>query len=184
MRPPNRFGDWIQEDEIDHLECAQAFTDDDNVCHHLYFHSICEPNTIAKALKTNGWKQTADEEMNAVESINTWKLVPRPEGRKTVSCKWVFKVNHKPDGSVDRFKARLMAKDYLQQPRINYTETFALVVRLNSLRSLLAYAVSKKLLIHQINVATAFLNGSLAEEYMEQPPGYVKKGQEDLVCYL
>jgi len=102
-----------------------------------------------------------------------------------VSCKWVFKVKNKPDGSIDCFKARLVAKGYSQQPGIDYTETFASVVRLNSLRSLLAYAVSKKLLIHQIDVVTAFLNGTLAEEvYMEQPPGYVKKGQEDLVCYL
>jgi len=102
-----------------------------------------------------------------------------------VSCKWVFKVKNKPDGSIDCFKARLVAKGYSQQPGIDYTETFASVVRLNSLRSLLAYAVSKKLLIHQIDVVTAFLNGTLAEEvYMEQPPGYVKKGQENLVCYL
>jgi len=94
-------------------------------------------------------------------------------------------VKNKPDGTVDRFKARLVAKGYSQQPGIDYTETFAPLVRLNSLRSLLAYAVSKKLQIHQMDVVTAFLNGFLAEEvYMEQPPGYVKKGQEDMVCHL
>ena len=102
-----------------------------------------------------------------------------------MSCKWVFKVKNKPNRAVDRFKARLVAKGYSQQPGIDYTETFPPVVRLNSLRSLLAYAVSKKLLIHQMDVVTAFLNGSHEEEiYMEQPSGYVKKGQEDMVCYL
>jgi len=66
-------------------------------------------------------------EINALESTNTWKLVPRPEGKKTVSCKWVFKVKHKPDGSVDRFKARLVVKGYSQQPGIDYIEPFHLL---------------------------------------------------------
>ena len=188
VRPPNRFGDWIQGDKPEHLESVQAPVCDDSIRHCLYFHSIHEPATIAEALETpeaNEWKRAADEEMKSLENMNTWKLVPLPEGRKTVNCRWVFKVKNKPDGTVDRFKARLVAKGYSQQPGIDYTETFAPVVRLNSLRSLLAYAVCNKLLIHQMDVVTAFLNGSLEEEvYMEQPPGYVKQGQEDLVCYL
>lgn len=106
----------------------------------MYFHNIHEPTTFAEALQTPEaplWKQAADEEMKALESMNTWKLVPRPEGRNTVSCRWVFKVKNKPNGTADRFKARLVAKGYSQQPGIDYTETFAPVVRLNSLRCLL-----------------------------------------------
>ena len=88
-------------------------------------------------------------------------------------------------GSVERFKARLVAKGYAQKPGIDFSETFAPVVRLNTLRSLLAYAVQNKMLIHQMDVNTAFSNGHLKDEvYMEQPPGYVSEGQEDLVCYL
>jgi len=117
--------------------------------------------------------------------MNTWKLVSLPEGRKPVGCKWVFKVKSKPDGNVERFKACLVAKGFSQQPGTDFNETFASVVRLNSLRSLLAYAVNKKLIIHQMDVNTAFLNGHLQEDiYMEQPPGYVIEGKEDLVCYL
>ena len=145
----------------------QAPVRDDSIRHCLYFHSIHEPATIAEALatpKADEWKHAAHEEMKALENMNTWKLVPLPEGRKTVNCRWVFKVKNKPDGTVDRSKARLVAKGYSQQPGIGYTETFAPVVRLNSLCSLLAYAACNKLLIHQMDVVTAFLNGSLEED--------------------
>ena len=100
--------------------------------------------------------------------------------KKAVGCKWVFKVKSKPDGTIERFKARLVAKGFSQQPGTDFDETFAPVVRMNTLRSLLAYAVKNKLLIHQMDIITAFLHGNLLEEvYMEQPPGYIKEGQEN-----
>lgn len=108
-----------------------------------------------------------------------------PDGRKTVGCKWVFRVKNKSDGTIERFKARLVAKGFIQQPGTDFNETFAPVVRLNNLRSLLAYAIQNKLLIHQMDIVTAFLHGHLQEEvYMEQPPEYVKEGQKSLVCLL
>ena len=123
--------------------------------------------------------------MKALEAMNAWKLVPLPEGKKPVGCRWVFKVKNKPDVTVERFKARLVAEGYSQKPGIDFSQTFALVVRLNTLRSLLALAVKKKLIIHQMDVNTTFLNGYLEDEvYMEQPPGYVREGQEQLVCRL
>ena len=154
----------------------------------LYFNNINEPRTIDEALKTPEaveWKQAADEEMQAHETMNTWKLVPLSQRRKPVLCKWIFKVKDKSDGKIERFKARLVAKGYSQQPGTHFTETFSPVVRLNNLCSLLAYAVQNNLLIHQMDIVTAFLHGHLQEEvYMEQPPGYVKEGQKHLVCHL
>ena len=185
VKKPDRYGEWIEENKF--ISC-DTVTDDQKVQHCLYFHNICEPKTFDEALRTSEaeqWKEAANEEMKALETMNTWKLVPLPEGKKPVGCKWVFKVKNKPDGTVERFKARLVAKGYSQKPGIDFNETFAPVVRLNTLRSLLAYAVEKNLLIHQLDVNTAFLNGNLEEEvYMEQPPGYVTKGQEHLVCLL
>ena len=97
----------------------------------------------------------------------------------------MFRVKNKSDGTIERFKARLVAQGFTQQPGTDFNETFAPVVRLNNLRSLLAYAIQNKLLIHQMDIVTAFLHGHLQEEvYMEQPPGYVKEGQETLVCLL
>ena len=97
----------------------------------------------------------------------------------------MFKLKQAGDGTVERFKARLVAKGYVQKYGIDYDETFSPVVRFSSIRSLLAFAVQNDLLIHQMDVETAFLNGKLDEEiYMQQPEGYVKPGEEHLVCKL
>ena len=89
------------------------------------------------------------------------------------------------DGKMERFKARLVARGFTQQYGINYEDMFSPVIRFASIRILLAYAVQCRMLIHQMDVATAFLNGDLPEElYMCQPEGYVMKGQENLVCKL
>ena len=97
----------------------------------------------------------------------------------------MFKLKHSCDGTVERFKARLVAKGYTWKYGIDYDETFSPVVRFSSIRCLLAFAVQNDLLIHQMDVETAFLNGKLDEEiYMQQPEGYVKPGEEHLVCKL
>lgn len=114
-----------------------------------------------------------------------WKLVELPPGRKAVGCKWVFKLKHAGYGTVERFKARLVAKGYAQKYGIDCDETFSPEVRFSSICFLLAYAVQNDLLIHQMDVETAFLNGKLDEEiYMQQLEGYVKPGEKHLVCKL
>ena len=86
---------------------------------------------------------------------------------------------------MERYKARLVARGFSQKYGIDYEETFAPVVRFASIRALLAYAVQNDMLIHQMDVVTAFLNGTLEEEiYMSQPDGYIKSGEEHLVCRL
>ena len=78
-----------------------------------------------------------------------------------------------------------MAKGFLQKYGIDYDETFSPVVRFSSIRALLAFGVSRQMLIHQMDVVTALLNGTLDEEiYMQQPEGYVEPGKEGLVCRL
>ncbi|KAL5499747.1 hypothetical protein EMCRGX_G011207 [Ephydatia muelleri] len=93
--------------------------------------------------------------------------------------------NEEAMAKVQRFKARLVAKGFTQKHGIHYDETFSPVVRFTSVRTLLAFAVQNGMMVHQMDVVTAFLNGTLEEEiYMEQPPGYIKKGEEHLVCKL
>ena len=88
-------------------------------------------------------------------------------------------------GRVDRFKGRLVAQGYSQKYGIDYDETFSPVARFSSIRTLLAFAVQRGMLIYQMDVVTAFLNGDLKEEiFMQQPPGYVELGKEELVCKL
>ena len=97
----------------------------------------------------------------------------------------VFNLKHDVEGRVERFKARLVAKGYAQKYGIDYDEIFSPVVRFSSIRLLLAFAVQRDFLIHQMDVETAFLNGKLDEEiYMQQPEGYVKPGEEHLACKL
>ena len=102
-----------------------------------------------------------------------------------IECKWVFRAKHGKDGKVERYKACLVAKGYAQKYGVDYNETFSPVVRFSSIRALLAFAVQNDMLVHQMDVVTAFLNGHLKEDiYMEQPPGYVQPGTENLVCKL
>ena len=75
------------------------------------------------------WKTAMDEEMQALVSHGTWELVNRPPGASVVSCKWVFIVKYKPDGSVDRYKARLVARGFTQVYGVDYAETFSRVGR-------------------------------------------------------
>ena len=158
--------------------------------HHVAYHlsEIDEPTTMQEARLSDHaaeWKVATDSEYNSLIENKTWELVELPPGRKAVGCKWVFKLKHAGDGTVERFKARLVAKGYAQKYGIDYDETFSPVVRFSSIRFLLAFAVQNDLLIHQMDVETAFLNGKLDEEiYMQQPEGYVKPGEEHLVCKL
>ena len=158
--------------------------------HHVAYHlsEVDEPSTIQEAKSSDHaaeWKVATDAEYNSLIENKTWKLVELPPGRKAIGCKWVFKVKHDVDGRVERFKARLVAKGYAQKYGIDYDEIFSPVVRFSSIRFLLAFAVQHDLLIHQMDVKTAFLNGKLNEEiYMQQPEGYVKPGEEHLVCKI
>jgi hypothetical protein len=91
----------------------------------------------------------------------------------------------KPDGTVDKYKARLVAKEFTQKKGDDYFDTYSPVARLITIRVLIALAVSHDLLIHQMDVKTSFLNGELDEEiYMKQLEGFVTHGQENMVCRL
>ena len=94
-------------------------------------------------------------------------------------------MKYKQDGHIEHFKARLVAKVYVQKHGIDYDKTFSPIVHFSSIRVLLSFALQHGMHIHQMDVVTAFLNGKLEEEiYMMQPSGYSVKGKEILVCQL
>jgi hypothetical protein len=97
----------------------------------------------------------------------------------------VFKKKLKPDGTIDKYKARLADKGYTPKEGEYFFDTYSLIVRLTTIHVLLSLVASHGLLIHKMDVKTTFLNGELEEEiYMTQSDGFVVKGQEDKVCKL
>jgi len=106
-------------------------------------------------------------------------MVDRPHDRKIIGVKWVFKTKVNLDGSVNKLKARLVVKGYAQLFGIDYSDTFAPVVKLDTIKLLLALAAQNNWKVFQLNVKSAFLNGFLQEEiFIEQPEGFVDKRNE------
>jgi hypothetical protein len=102
-----------------------------------------------------------------------------------VGCNWVFKKKLRPDGTINKYKASLVAKSYTQKEGKDFFDTYSLVARLTIIHVALSLAASHGLNVHQIDIKTTFLNGKLKEEiYMTQPNGFVVKSQEDKVCKL
>jgi hypothetical protein len=96
-----------------------------------------------------------------------------------MDCKWVVKTKLRPDGTINKYKARLVVKGYTQKEGENFIDTYSLVARLTTIHVLLPLTASHGLLVHQMDVKTVFLSGELEEEfYMIQPDGFIVKGQE------
>jgi hypothetical protein len=150
--------------------------------------SIAEPRSMKEAQKRDDWplwQEAALKEYTQMLAHSTWDLVPPPKGRKPVGSKWVFKIKHNADGSIERYKARIVAQGFSQKPHLDYTETFAPVAKFASLRTILAIAAIEDLEVHHMDVSSAFLNGDLEEDiYMVQPEGFVEPGKEHMVCHL
>ncbi|KAG8497290.1 hypothetical protein CXB51_008531 [Gossypium anomalum] len=145
--------------------------------------SIETPKNIEEALKSTKWKQAVLEEITALEDNGTWEISKLPTGKKTVGCKWIFTTKFKPDGSIDRYKARLVARGFTQTYGLDYEETFAPVAKLNTIRVLLSIAVNLEWPLIQLDVKNAFLNGELNEEvHMDFPPGF--EGSKGQACKL
>ena len=99
-----------------------------------------------------------------------------PRGKKPVDCKWVFTVKYKANGTVEWYKACLVVKGFTQTYNIDYTETFAPVAKLNTIRVLLSLATNLDWPLHQFDIKNAFLNGELEEEvFMTLHQGFVKR---------
>ena len=147
-----------------------------------------EPQTYKDAMSSpeaSLWKEAINSEVESILQNHTWELVDLPHGCKPLGYKWIFKRKLKADGSIDKYKARLVIKGYRQKEGLDYFDTYSPVTRITSIRMLVAIAALYNLEIHQMDVKTAFLDGDLNEEiYIEQPEGFIVPGQERKVCKL
>lgn len=126
-----------------------------------------------------------DAEYMALMKNKTWRLVPPQKGRNIIDCKWVYKIKRKANGTLDMYKAHLVAKGFKQRYGIDYEDRFSPVVKAVTIRMVLSIAVSRGWSLRQLDVQNAFLHGVLEEKvYMRQPPGYEKSSLPDYVCKL
>ncbi|GKE20929.1 retrovirus-related pol polyprotein from transposon TNT 1-94 [Tanacetum coccineum] len=114
------------------------------------------------------------EEQNEFERLEVWELVPRPYKVMVITLKWIYKVKLDELGGILKNNARLVARGYYKEEGIDFEESFALVARLEAVQIFLAFATHMNMIIYQMDVKTAFLNGILREEiYISQPYRFV-----------
>ena len=145
---------------------------------------------INDAIHGRKWKEAIEEELQNLENHQIWEYDELPPGQKAIGSKWVFKVRYHPDGSVARFKARLVAQGFSQVQGIDFSETFAPTVRRESLRIYLALCLMLNLFIHQVDIVSAYLESPLGNNklpiFIKLPPGMhdLRQIREGLLCRL
>ena len=189
--PPNPDQPPLHATSFDPLDTFYHYMIQDHPLDHdlyLYNHESFDTLSIQEALsgpEADSWREAMDSEYQSLIDNGTWRLVPPPTDRKLVSCKWLLRKKFNADGSISRYKARLVARGFSQVPGMDFNETFSPVLRITSFRALLATAAQFGLIVHQMDVRTAFLHGDLQEEiYMEQPPCYISRDHPHYVCKL
>ncbi|GKE23067.1 retrovirus-related pol polyprotein from transposon TNT 1-94, partial [Tanacetum coccineum] len=152
---------------------------------HLLDNIIVEPKTYKDALTQSCWIEAIQEELNEFERLEIWELVPRPDKVMIITLKWIYKVKLDEMGGILKNKARLVARGYRQEEGINFEEAFAPVARLDAIRIFLAYAAHMNMIVYQMDVKTAFLNGILREEvYVSHPDWFVDQDNPNHVYKL
>ncbi|GJV87342.1 retrovirus-related pol polyprotein from transposon TNT 1-94 [Tanacetum coccineum] len=154
-------------------------------CYYDALLTAVEPKTYKDALTQACWIEAMQEELNEFERLEVWELVPRPDKVMVITLKWIYKVKLDELGGILKNKARLVARGYRQEEGIDFEESFAPVARLEAIRIFLAFAAHMNMVVYQMDVKTAFLNGNLREEvYVSQPDGFVDKDNPNHVYKL
>jgi hypothetical protein len=142
-----------------------------------------DPKTLHEAQSCSDWPQwheAMDREIATLQQARTWIDVERPPGKNVVGSKWVFRLKFKADGTINKYKARLIMRGFTQQYGIDYYDTYSLVAKLTSFRTILALAAQYDWDVESFNFNGAYLNGKLEQDeeiYMQPPPGYDTMGE-------
>ncbi|GJU05539.1 retrovirus-related pol polyprotein from transposon TNT 1-94 [Tanacetum coccineum] len=137
---------------------------------HPQFNPVAgEPSSTSVNIRENAMQDCNSR----FDRLEVWELVPRPIYVMVIALKWIYKVKLDEYGDVLKNKARLVAKGYRQEEGIDFEESFALVAWIEAIRIFIANAATKNMIIYQMDVKTAFLNGDLQEEvFVSQPEGF------------
>ena len=156
-----------------------------NVITHSCYLFQFEPKKVDEALQDADWINFMHGELHQFVRNDVWELVPRPKGLIVIGTKWIFKNKSDEHGIAIRNKSIIVAQEYTQVEMIDFDETFAPVVRLESIRILLAITSHLNFKLYQMDVKSAFLNGMLQEEvYVEQPKDFINPHRSDDVYKL
>lgn len=143
-----------------------------------------ESATVVEVKLILEWVHAMNEELLGLDRSSTWTLTQLPKGKRAIGNKWVFKLKLKPNGDVDHYKARLIAKGYNQVVGLDYVNCFAPVAKVVTVHILFAFASSYGWDLHQLDINNAFLHDSIDEAvYMHPPKGY-NKAKPGEVCLL
>ncbi|GKA42326.1 zinc finger, CCHC-type containing protein, partial [Tanacetum coccineum] len=144
-----------------------------------------EPRNYKEASKDEKWIEAMEIELDSINKNNTWTLNTLPPNQKAIGLKWVYKTKRDAKGKIIKYKARLVAKEYVQEQGIDFDEVFAPVARIETVQLILALAAYHGWQVHHLDVKSAFLHGDLKEEvYVTQPEGFVQQGNSRKVYKL
>ena len=174
-------GEGITGETYDSLNCLH--TDLDEVIATAVQEADGDPRSLDEAQARPDWPQwkaAMDLELATLKKAGTWKTVPRPPNKNVVGSKWVYRIKRKADGSIQKYKARLVARGFTQVYGVDYFDTFSPVAKLTSFRAILALAARYDWEVESFDFNGAYLNGELdknEEIYMQSPPGYNVPGK-------
>ena len=144
-----------------------------------------EPSSFLEVAQNDVWQEAMVEEYDSIMKNQVWEVVSRPQGKKVVGSRWIYKVKHAAERSVDKYKEHFVENGFSQNEGIDYEETFTPIARYSSIRTIISLATKMSWRVHQMDVKTAFLNGVIEEEvYIEQPKGFDVENKETHVCGL
>ncbi|XP_021817697.1 uncharacterized protein LOC110759868 [Prunus avium] len=157
--------------------------------HHALFadstNALIEPTSFSQSNTQIEWRRAMADEFNALQCAGTWVLVPPTSHMKILPNKWVFHIKHNSDGSIQHYKAHLVANGFHQQEGMDYGETFSPVVNHSTIRLILALSVQFNWVVIQLDVQNAFLYEYLSEDvFMKQPTSFVDPQSPHHVCQL
>jgi hypothetical protein len=144
-----------------------------------------EPTCFEESIQKKDWEDAMTEEYQSIIKNNVWEIVPRPKSKNVVSSRWLFKIKHVVDGSIEKYKKRFVPRGFSQKKGIDFEETFAPIARYTSIKTIIALAVKMKWKLHQMDVNTTFLNGVIEEEvYIDKPQGFEVEDRNSHVYIL
>ncbi|GJU30998.1 retrovirus-related pol polyprotein from transposon TNT 1-94 [Tanacetum coccineum] len=192
-QPPDHLRKWSKDHPLDNIvgnpsrlvsTRKQLASDALWCCFHTELSKV-EPKNFKMAVTEDSWFEAMQNEIRKFDRLEVWVLVPKPKGVMIIALKWIYKVKLDEYSDVLKNKAGLVAKGYRQEEGIDFEESFLHLCKKRAIKIFIANAATKNMIIYQMDVKTAFLNGDLQEEvFVSQPEGFENPDNPTHVYHL